>query len=362
MILIAGRLGAARYSVGPRGPIPIAAMEGFCSAKLSLLFPPPHSTSRFIMDAFSLQQFDQYRRCFQWPTSQWRIWSTQNTSPNPYHTSARRAFFAIGLCNVPAFVLLHSINIRTTLRAATEWRDWKASTFWGRLIGNFLTKIGVQNFYIRATANRAQLPWVDVLAFSPSSFSLRKAWTPITYAFTHLDPAHFVSNMSSLWVVGLSCSNVPGLDAAAVFKLSALSAICGSAAHSFEKHYRPSLAGYGLGASGIVCAFGAVAVLGWLQALHAGSVGLGSLLSPQGGLLAWALVTQLNNDLAGLSRVYTSSGSLWSQILRGNIGYSVHLTGVAVGAVYYLVCLRPSQQAPNKVAVQTEMDIQTIVP
>lgn len=194
--------------------------------------------------------------------------------------------------------------------------------------------------------------WIDKLWLSPRS----PLYTWITSGFMHIELSHLVSNLIGLSSVAPICSRIHGMTPSRVFLITVGSSICASAALITEWRIRlvPGLREHlthAIGASGIVCAFMAVAAAGAPRS----SFSVNGINVPY-----WVVaVLPFGGDLAGLLRLdelMTGKQKSWlGAVRRPLIGYAAHLGGAIFGIIYYYAVLQQhAAEATESTAGQVE--------
>lgn len=326
------------------------------------------------MDSFSSIQQDQVRK---WLTGYSRYhertpWTHETPehgpitkeSRDPRRRSATLGFVGLGLANVPAFAYLQGLKFARTLQAPDKWAAWSSETFLRRRLAWVVKATGATDTAVKVTSDLLQASdraeWASVLSFSVDSLPpLNQFWTTIAVNFVHFDLKHFLSNMGALYVAATTCVDIPGMTAWHISAVTLASGIMATASMLIQfRLVKTGLAilatrRTGIGASGVVSAFMAVAAI----ADPTKRVDIIPFLP--------GVVTMPNWFVAGSSFLGDIYGLLVAlNVLRApasfptNIGHAAHLGGTAVGVLYYLFVLRPLP-ARTSVGVQTSAEDET---
>lgn len=281
-------------------------------------------------------------------------WESRDADDSLQRRPSELAFATIALLNLPAILKFTLIKVQARVKAIRSWHDWSTKSFIGRWAAPTLERwdwrdslIGA---YSRALSTSETADWTQRLGLS------RKAplWTWISSGFVHHDVSHFLGNMMGLYAYASICTHIPGMSPLHVFVVTTGSSISASVAQLVEWHFRlPPLKGafgdprVGIGASGIVSAFAALAAAAapW-ERLRIPALGI--------SVPCCAFVAvQFCGDLAGLLRLdeLFSKGPRKSLLLP-RVGHAAHLGGALFGLTYYYVFLRKPGRDDSEVATE----------
>jgi membrane associated rhomboid family serine protease len=194
-----------------------------------------------------------------------------------------------------------------------------------------------------------------VLSFGTDSLSSHQYWAILTGSFVHFELQHFFANMCGLYTAASTCCHIPGMNAWHVCAVTLGSSIMATLSMLMQFRLAPppfsssSARKTGIGASGVVSAFMALAVMG-NPTKHADLIPFlpGLLTTPN-----WCLAAlQLGGDLCGLLvalRIVRAPADF-----PKNVGHAAHLGGALVGVLYYITALAPRRRA---VEVQTATEL-----
>lgn len=253
----------------------------------------------------------------------------------PPGRSAARAVTALIFLNVP--LMLNALAVRNKAYNGAQ-RELNQS-----LLQNLVVSVFPQQraAYISSKVARDVSGFAQKWAYSSATWYPAQWHTLITTHFLHLDPWHLIVNMAALAGFGRTCARRPGVNAFHIAAITLGSCLCSSLATLIEKTYiSPGDKWLGLGASGVVCAFAAVAVLSDPAEKVHRRVGPIEISISQ-----WAVLPlYFLGDVIGLLKPFQPSGRLSRPVgsQRHNIGHSAHLGGALFGAAYYWLVLRAS--------------------
>lgn len=280
---------------------------------------------------------------------------TRSGNLNPHRRSAIRAFWTVGLLNVPVAALVTILAARRTQRVSAAWKTWCEDSIAGQLFSYPLEYVGFKRWFCRTNSNfmfqRVDLSkWVPLFGLNATSLAEGRYWTVITANFSHVAADHLLTNMLGLWQFAPICADIPGLNWLHVSAVTIIASLSSSMASLAQMTYFPSSnnpwvasQATGLGFSGIAMAF----------------LGLAATSSPRRAVMGLPITTTVPcwivgsivflRDVWGLLHMMGYVRRVpWSPKM-GNAGHLAHLAGFAIGALYYWLMLRPQPRslAPN---------------
>ncbi|KJX96640.1 hypothetical protein TI39_contig610g00010 [Zymoseptoria brevis] len=256
-------------------------------------------------------------------------------TPNPLRNSALLAFAGLGLLNVPAFAFFEALKLiasQALLKKVAESRR--------NLRTELSTVLRTQEaaWQIASQEEFSQTAhwWISRLGVSVVGLRQGYYWSIISASFLHVEFSHWVNTLLGIFEIAGPCSQVPGMNAWHVGVVTLGSGVVTNLLGLLQ-HSNPFPC---IGASGVISAFWAIGALGspWekvaFRAVNNIAISIPMWLSG---------VEYTFRNCIALCNVLGLAGS--PGLVSPRTGYLSHLSGVALGALYYsLVLSAPAQK------------------